>query len=102
MESQASTLLDTLSSLQFQTAILLALGLDTAQIADLLDTDESTVCRCVCDSLDRTGSQSPEGLAARLIYEWRNRLYDQRFAKELAELRGAANRMLERLPRDSK
>jgi hypothetical protein len=97
MRSRDFTLLDLLNSEQFQTVILLALGLNTCEIADLLDTSERTVCRVVCDSLDRTGCRSPEGLAARLIYECVNRQYDDRLIKELAELQSAAKKMLERI-----
>src|SRR4030095_2965849 len=97
MRSLGSTLLDLLNSQQFQTVILLALGLDTCEIADLLDTTEPTMCRIVCDCLDRTGCRSPEGLAARLIYECENRLYDERLRKELAELQDTVKKMLERI-----
>jgi hypothetical protein len=101
MESRASTLLDILSSLQFQIAILLALELDTCQVADLLESSEPTVCIFLCNSLDRTGCRTPEGLVARLLDECEKSLYDERFAEELARLQRAAKRMLERIPRHS-
>jgi DNA-binding NarL/FixJ family response regulator len=97
MGCQVVTLLDVLSSRQFQIVILLALGLDTCQIADLLEATEPTVCHFVCDSLDLTGCRDPEGLAARLIFECENRLYDERLITELAVLQGAAKRMLKRM-----
>jgi len=39
MGCRGSTLLDILSSEQFQTVILVALGLDTCQMADFFETD---------------------------------------------------------------
>ena len=97
MVSRVSTLLDILSSQQFQIVILLALGLDTRQIADLLETGEPTVCLLVCDSFDRTGCRSPEALAIRLIHECENHQYDERLITELTVLQGAAKRMLKRI-----
>lgn len=96
MGSRFITLLDVLSSLQFQIIILLASGLDTCQIADLLETSEPTVCRLLCNSLDRSGCRSTEALSARLIFEYENRLYDARLRKELVDLQRTAKRMLAR------
>ena len=101
MEYQVSTLLDILSSQQFQTAILLSLGLDTCQIADLLETSERTVWRSLSDCFDRVGCRSAEGLAFRLSYEFENEMYDERLDHELAELQSAARRMLQRLASDT-
>jgi DNA-binding CsgD family transcriptional regulator len=97
MGFQLSTLLDVLSSQQFRTAILLSLGLDTSQIADLLETSERTVCISLSDCFDRVGCRSAEGLAFRLSYEFENNLYDERLDEELALLQRAAKRMLENL-----
>jgi DNA-binding CsgD family transcriptional regulator len=97
MGFQPSTLLDVLSSQQFRTAILLSLGLDTSQIADLLETSERTVCISLSDCFDRVGCRSAEGLAFRLSYEFENNLYDKRLGQELALLQRAAKRMLEKL-----
>jgi hypothetical protein len=94
MGCSGSTLLDILSSEQFQIVILLSVGLDTLQIADLLETNDWTVCSALSESLDRTGCRSAEGLAVRLIFEFENNLYDERLEKELAELQNAAKRML--------
>jgi len=94
MGASGSTLLDILSSEQFQIVILLSVGLDTLQIADLLETNDWTVCSALEDSLDRTGCRSEEGLTVRLIFEYENNLYDERLEKELAELQKAAKRML--------
>lgn len=95
MEGRFFTLLDILSSQQFRTAILLTLGLDSEQIAHLLDTSEQTVRTSLSDCFDRTGCRTTQDLAARLLFESENRLYDARLDKELAELQNAAMRMLE-------
>ena len=94
MGCRFSTLLDILSSQQFRTVILLTLGLDTRQIADLLETSERTVCSSLSQCFDQVGCRSVEGLAHRLLYECENDLYDGRLVKELAELQSAARRML--------
>jgi DNA-binding NarL/FixJ family response regulator len=95
MGSRIATLLDILSSRQFQTAILLTLGLNTQQIADLQETSDQTVCRSLRDCLLRAKCRSLEDLSARLLFESENELYDVRLKKELAELQIAARRMLE-------
>ena len=96
MGSKFLTLLDILSSQQFQIIILLASGLDTYQMADLLAISEQNVRRLICDSSDRTGCRSPEELSARMIFEHQNRLYDNRLRKELADVQRAAKEMLAR------
>ena len=95
----SGTLLDVLSSLQFRTVILLTLGLDECQIADLLEISKWTVRDTLCDCFDRTGCQSMEALKARLLYEKEAKLYDKRLEHELAELQTAARRMLENMAR---
>ena len=97
MGSRVATLLDILSSQQFQTVILLTLGLNNQQIADLLDTSDRTVCRSLSDCLVRAECRSLEDLAARLQFESETELYDLRLKKELAELQNAARRMLENI-----
>ena len=97
MGCRVATLLDRLSPQQFQIAILLAVGLDICQIADFFDTHEPIVWRVLCESLDRTGCRGSEELAAKLIYECENHLYDKRLRKELAHLQDAAKRMLARI-----
>ena len=94
MGRRGSTLLDILSPQQLQTVILLALGLDTCQIADLLETGEGTVYSTLSDSFDRAACRSAERLAVRLTYEYENDLCDERTEKALAELQSAAKRML--------
>jgi DNA-binding NarL/FixJ family response regulator len=94
MGCSGSTLLDILTSEQFQIVILLSVGLDTFQIADLLETNDWTVCSSLSDSLDRTGCLTEEGLTVRLIFEYENNPYAERLEKELAALQNAAKRML--------
>jgi len=96
MGSKFFTLLDILSSEQLQIIILLASGLDTYQIADLLETSEPNVRRLICASSDCAGCRSPEELSARLIFEYQNCLYDNRLRKELADVQRAAKEMLAR------
>ena len=91
------TLLDILSSEQFRAVILLAVGLDTLVMADLLETSEWNVNNSLLQCLDRVGCRSVDGLAHKLLYEWDNDLYDHRLEKELAKLQTAARRMLERI-----
>ena len=92
-----STLPDILSSLQFKTVILLTLGLNTHQIADLFGTSEQTVCNSISQCFDQVGCRSLESLTQRLRYEYESDLYDERLEKELAELQNSARRMLEKL-----
>jgi DNA-binding NarL/FixJ family response regulator len=95
VEDRVATLLDLLSSEQFRTTILLTLGLDIQQIADLLETSDRTVCKSLRDCLVRAECQSVEDLAARLLFENEKELYDVRLKKEVAELQSAVMRMLE-------
>jgi hypothetical protein len=95
--NRIATLLDILSSQQFQTVILLTLGLNNQQIADLLETSDRTVCRSLSDCLVRAKCRSLEDLAARLLFESENHLYDLRLERELAELQSAVRRMLENI-----
>ena len=97
MGNRVATLLDILSSQQFQTVILLTLGLNNQQIADLLETSDRTVCGSLSDCLVRAKCRSLEDLAARLLFESENHLYDLRLEKELAELQSAVRRMLENI-----
>ena len=59
MGNRVATLLDILSSQQFQTVILLTLGLNNQQIADLLETSDRTVCGSLSDCLVRAKCRSP-------------------------------------------
>ena len=92
-----TTLLDTLSSLQFRTVVLLSLGLDTWHIADLLATSEQTVWTCLFDSLRRSGCRDVHELRARVLHECDNDLYDETMLKrEMAPLQYAAQKILAR------
>ena len=97
MDCRYYTLLDILSSEQFRTVILLTVGLDTFNIADLLETSEWNVCNSLVQCLGQVGCRSVDDLAHKLVYEWDNDLYDHRLEKELAKLQTAARRMLERI-----
>jgi DNA-binding CsgD family transcriptional regulator len=97
MACRLSTLLETLNSLQFRTVVLLSLGLEIPQIADLSDTSEETVLTCLTDSLRRTGCRDVEELCARALEECNNDLYDEiALKREMAPLQRAAQKMLAR------
>ena len=97
MGCRLTTLQDALSPLQFRAVVLLSLGLETWQIADMLDTNEHTVHTCLTDSLRRTGCRDARELSVRALEECDNDLYDRmRFKREMASLQNAAQRILER------
>ena len=103
MGARLITLQDTLSPLQFRTVVLMSLGLETWQIADMLDTNEHTVHTCLTDSLRRTGCRDARELSVRALQECNNDLYDEmRFKREMASLQSAAQRILERSGTDSR
>jgi DNA-binding CsgD family transcriptional regulator len=97
MGCRLTTLQDALSPLQFRAVVLLSLGLETWQIADMLDTNEHTVHTCLTDSLRRTGCRDARELSVRALHECDNDLYDQmRFKQEMASLQHAAQKILGR------
>jgi len=97
MGCRLTTLQDALSPLQFRTVVLLSLGLETWQIADMLDTSERMVHTCLTDSVRRTGCRDARELSARALQECDHGLYDEmRFKQEMASLQSAAQRILER------
>ena len=97
MACRWTTLLETLNSLQFRTVVLLSFGLETPQIADLLDTNEETVLDCLTDSLRRTGCRDMRELCVRALEECNNDLYDEiTLKREMAPLQKAAQKMLVR------
>ena len=97
MGCRLTTLQDALSPLQFRTVVLLSLGLETWQKADMLDITEPAVLTCLTDSLRRTGCRDARELSVRAHEECGNDLYDQtRFKQEMAPLQIAAQRILER------
>jgi DNA-binding CsgD family transcriptional regulator len=97
MACQFTTLPETLNSLQFRAIILLTLGLETPQIADLLGTSEAAVRTCLTDSLRKTGCRDVAELCFRALQECNNDLYDDaRLNQEMAPLQKAAQKMLAR------
>ena len=95
MAHRFTTLLETLSSQQFRTVVLLALGLETWQIADLMATSEQSVLTCLSDSLRRTGCRDAEELSVRALQECDHDLYDEsRLKREMAPLQDAAQKIL--------
>ena len=97
MDCRYYTLLDILGSEQFITVILLTVGLDTFNIADLLETSEMNVSNSLLQCLVQAGCRNVDGLAHKLLFEWDNGLYDHTLEKELAKLQTAAKRMLEKI-----
>jgi DNA-binding NarL/FixJ family response regulator len=95
MKSPAPTLLDLLTSQQFRIALLITLGLNVSQIAELLETTQEGVYDSLAESLKRADCADTTALAFRLLEEVEQDLYDERLKEELAELQKAAKRMLE-------
>jgi|SRR5215471_2210562 len=96
MEFDFLTLLDILNSQQFRTVLLFSLGLETCQIADLLETNEFTVWTSLRESMTRSGCRNSKELTLRMLHECKNNLYDEgRIKRELADLQSAAQRMLQ-------
>lgn len=97
MAYRFTTLLETLSSQQFRTVVLLAFGLETWQIADLMGTNEQSVLTCLSDSLRRTGCRDAHELSARALHECDHDLYDEsKLEHEMAPLQDAAQKVLKR------
>jgi len=97
MGFRLTTLQDALSPLQFRTVVLLSLGLEAWQIADMLDTNEHAVHTCLTDSLRRTGCRDARELSVRALQECDNDLYNEmRLEQEMASLQNAAQRILQR------
>lgn len=97
MDCRWTTLQDALSSMQFRTVVLVSLGLETWQIADLLGTNEHTVVTSLNDSLRLTGCKDAEEISVRAFHECHNDLYDEtRLKREMGSLQDAAKKILER------
>ena len=97
MACRLTTLQDALSSMQFRTVVLVSLGLETWQIADLLGTNEHTVVTSLNDSLRLTGCRDAHEISVRAFHEGHNDLYDQtRLQREMGPLQAAAKKILER------
>jgi DNA-binding CsgD family transcriptional regulator len=97
MDCRWTTLQDALSSMQFRTVVLVSLGLETWQIADLLGTNEHTVVTSLNDSLRLTGCKDAQEISIRAFHECHNDLYDEtRLQREMGSLQDAARKVLER------
>lgn len=97
MDCRWTTLQETLSSMQFRTVVLVSLGLETWQIAELLGTNEHTVVTSLNDSLRLTGCRDAQEIAVRAFHECHNDLYDQaRLQREMGSSQNAAKKILER------
>src|SRR5215469_1716871 len=97
MASRLTTLQDALSSIQFRTVVLVSLGLETWQIADLLGTSEPAVVTSLNDSLRLTGCRDAEEISVRAFHECHNDLYDEtRLQREMGSVQDAAKKILER------
>jgi DNA-binding CsgD family transcriptional regulator len=97
MDCRWTTLQETLSPVQFRTVVLVSLGLETWQIAELLGTNEHAVVTSLNHSLRLTGCRDAEEISVRAFHESHNDLYDEsRLQREMGSLQDAAKRILER------
>ena len=69
MDCRWTTLQETLSSVQFRTVVLVSLGLETWQIAELMGTNEHTVVTSLNDSLRLTGCRDAQEISVRAFHE---------------------------------
>ena len=97
MDCRWTTLQETLSPMQFRTVVLVSLGLETWQIAELLGTNEHAVVTSLNDSLRLTGCRDAEEISVRAFHECHNDLYDEaRLQREMEPVQDAAKRIIER------
>jgi DNA-binding CsgD family transcriptional regulator len=97
MDCRWTTLQETLSPVQFRTVVLVSLGLETWQIAELMGTNEHAVVTSLNDSLRLTGCRDAEEISVRAFHECHNDLYDEaRLQREMEPVQGAAKRIIER------
>lgn len=97
MDCRWTTLQEALSPMQFRTVVLVSLGLETWQIADLLGTNEHTVVTSLNDSLRLTGCRDAQEISVRAFHECHNDLYDEsRLQREMGSVQDAAKKILER------
>jgi DNA-binding CsgD family transcriptional regulator len=97
MDCRWTTLQETLSPVQFRTVVLVSLGLETWQIAELLGTNEHAVVTSLNDSLRLTGCRDAEEISVRAFHESHNDLYDEaRLQREMEPVQDAAKRIIER------
>jgi DNA-binding CsgD family transcriptional regulator len=97
MDCRWTTLQEALNPMQFRTVVLVALGLETWQIAALLGTNEHAVVTSLNDSLRLTGCRDAEEISVRAFHECHNDLYDEtRLQREMGSVQDAAKKILER------
>ena len=97
MDCRWTTLQEALSPMQFRTVVLVSLGLETWQIADLMGTNEHTVVTSLNDSLRLTGCRDAQEISVRAFHECHNDLYDEtRLQREMESVQDAAKKILER------
>ena len=97
MDCRWTTLQETLSPVQFRTVVLVSLGLETWQIAELLGTNEHAVVTSLNDSLRLTGCRDAEEISVRAFHECHNDLYDEAMLqREMEPVQDAAKRIIER------
>ena len=103
MACRWTTLQEALNPMQFRTVVLVSLGLETWQIADLLGTNEHTVVRTLNDSLRLTGCRDAKEISERAFQESHNNLYDEsRLQRDMGFLQDAAKRILDHSGADTK
>ena len=97
MDGRWITLQDALSPMQFRIVVLVSLGLETWQIAELLGTNTHNVVTSLNDSLRLTGCQNAQEISVRAFHESHNSLYDEsRLQRDMGFLQDAARRILDR------
>lgn len=94
MANKLSTLMDILTPQQFRIVILLGLGLDDEQIATFLEISQHDYARYLLELYGRLGCFSRNDLAARLLFELDQELYDRvQLKKQLAGVTARAKQM---------
>src|SRR5215472_16212072 len=97
MDCRLTTLQEALDPTQFRTVVLVSLGLETWQIADLMGTNEHAVVTSLNESLRLTGCRDAEEISVRAFHECDNDLYDEsRLRREMGSVQDAAKKILER------
>lgn len=90
-----TTLMSLLTPKQFRTAILIAIGLTNAEIAEFLGTTEHVVKNLLRAIYDRVGCWNRVELALRFVSESESSKYDQnKIRSEVAELETRASQIL--------
>lgn len=103
MACRWTTLQDALSPLQFRIVVLVSLGLETWQIAELLGTNAHTVVTSLNDSLRLTGCRDAQEISVRAFHESHHNLYDEsRLQRDMGFLQDAAKRILDHSGADTR